>query len=153
MTTSFQPVKSMSPPWPVFLLYWCVSPLASLTCTPYEHFELSPLSQKRSLMDRRLDLDLVRDSEVLELPRADEVVMQLQALLPVVRVIGRKLDRCIFVGDVDDPHVRQVKESSRNPAPSLASIPMPVRSRRSTRLRIGSSVAFAYLSFHSADLI
>ena len=34
MTISFQPVKSIIPPWPLFLPYWWVSPLASLTCTP-----------------------------------------------------------------------------------------------------------------------
>ena len=40
-------------------------------------------------MDRGLNLDLVGIPEVLELPCADEVVMQLQALLAIVRLIGR----------------------------------------------------------------
>ena len=38
---------------------------------------------------------------------ADEFVVQLQALLAVVGAIGGKLDRCIFVGDVDDPNSRR----------------------------------------------
>jgi hypothetical protein len=55
------------------------------------------------LVDKCLDLCLIGDPEVLKLPLAQEAVMQLQALLPLSRLIRLKLDRCVFDGDVDDP--------------------------------------------------
>src|SRR5271157_6329022 len=58
-------------------------------------------------MNRRLNLRLVRNPEVLELPGADELVMQLQALFPSVRMLGCQMARSILVGDINHPDVRR----------------------------------------------
>ncbi len=64
---------------------------------------IEPESQ---LVDRRIDPDFVRDAQVLKLPRADELIVQPQTLLPIVRMLMRKLNRGIFVRGIDDPHRR-----------------------------------------------
>ena len=89
MTTSFQPVKSIKPALAGILAVLVRFAAGVAHLHPIRALRVVAVEPEVQLMDRRLDLDLVGDAEVLELPRADEVVMQLQALLPVVRVIGR----------------------------------------------------------------
>lgn len=47
-----------------------------------------PPQPKTQFIDGRLKLDLVGDAQVLEIPRAEEVVVQLQTLLAIVGLIG-----------------------------------------------------------------
>jgi len=55
---------------------------------PVRTLRVVAVKHEAYLMDRRLNLGLVRDPEVLVLPCTDELVMQLQALFPAMRVLG-----------------------------------------------------------------
>jgi len=58
------------------------------------------------LVNWGLNLGLVGDADVLELPFAKKMVMEFEALFAIVRVIGRQLHGCVFVWDIHNPYCR-----------------------------------------------